>query len=191
MAKEPQAVFLVEPVGVPVERFVQEYEPRVDADGVQVNAGQDKYGREVTDPIPVAPPVGFMQTPDLKDIIRDMLRSEQLRRAADTEGVDTFEEGEDFDIDDDPLDPETEYEAEFDPEWVKVKEAYAARLRGPEAWKQFCVENGLSEDGTTFKRPAAAPTPSPVAAKRSSPPAPSSKEAGAVPEEPPPPDDAG
>lgn len=150
MSKEPMLVTLV---AQETERFVQEYEARVDEDGVQVNSAMDNKGRELPDPTPLAPPVGFMQTPDLKDIIRDMLRHDQMKRAADEAGVDSFDESEDFDIEDDPLDPQTEYEAEFDPEWLKVKEGYSARLKGPEAWKEFCLKNGLTEDGKTFIRP--------------------------------------
>lgn len=96
-------------------RYVAPFEGVFDTDGVQVTSGQDKFGREVPDPVPLAPPVGYRPPPTLADMIRRMVQSELLTQAADLEDFDSFEEAEDFDIEDDPLDPKTPYEAVFDP----------------------------------------------------------------------------
>lgn len=74
----------------------------------------DELGREVPDPTPVAPPIGYVRQPSLAEQIRAMVMSEQLRQAAENAGAETFEESEDFDVGDD-FDPTTPYENEFDP----------------------------------------------------------------------------
>lgn len=96
-------------------RFVHPFDGVFDEDGVQVSSGQDDRGRELPDPVPMAPPVGYRQPPTLADMIRRMVQSEVLRRAAAVEEFDSFEEAEDFEIEDDPIDPKTPYEAVFDP----------------------------------------------------------------------------
>lgn len=96
-------------------RYVAPFEPLYDADGVQVHSGQDQLGRELPDPVPMAPPVGYRAPPTLADMIRRMVRSEAMLMASEAEEFDTFEEAEDFDIEDDPVDPRTPYEAVFDP----------------------------------------------------------------------------
>lgn len=74
----------------------------------------DKEGRELPDPTPVAPPVGYVKQKSMTEIIREQVRSHHLQAAAEAQGLETFEEAEDFDIGDD-LDPSTPYEAVFDP----------------------------------------------------------------------------
>lgn len=96
-----------------VEEFCTK--PTFDEDGVQVSSGIGLNGQEYPDPVPLEPPVGFVAPPDLMTMIRTMIRSEQFRQAADTLDFETFEESDDFDLDDDPLDPLTEYERVFEP----------------------------------------------------------------------------
>lgn len=73
-----------------------------------------KDGREYPDPTPVAPPVGFIKQPPLHDLIKQMVRSEALKRAAMQADAETFEEADDFDVGDD-FDPTSPYEEVFDP----------------------------------------------------------------------------
>lgn len=75
----------------------------------------DEQGREIPDPQPIAIPSGFKQPETLAEQIRRLVRSEQMRSQADAQGFDTFEEAEDFDIDDDMFDPSSPYEEVFDP----------------------------------------------------------------------------
>lgn len=75
----------------------------------------DEQGRELHDPRPVAPPVGFVKQPSMVEHIRALVRSEMLRKEADDSGLDTFEEAEDFDTGEDDDDPRTPYEAVFEP----------------------------------------------------------------------------
>lgn len=90
--------------------------PVFDADGVQASSGIGSDGKEYPDPVPMAPPVGYSAPPDLMTMIRSMIKSEEIRRKLDEDGFETFEEADDFDIEDDPLDPMTAYEKIFYPE---------------------------------------------------------------------------
>lgn len=75
----------------------------------------DAKGREMPSSVPIAPPIGYKRTPSLAEQIRAMVVSEKLRQEAMQGGFETFEESDDFDIEDDPADPLTPYEAVFDP----------------------------------------------------------------------------
>lgn len=78
--------------------------------------------RELPDPTPIAPPIGFVRQPSLTEQIRSMVRSEQLRHAADAAGAESFEEADDFDVGDD-FDPRSPYENEFDPPLSEMLQA--------------------------------------------------------------------
>lgn len=147
-------------LGVEVERFVEEFAPleRVTEDGelLVVSSGQDKYGREVPDSVPMEVPIGYTHPPTLSDMIRRMVHHTELQRAAAAEGFDTFEEGEDFDIPDDPLDPLTPYEAVFEaPVGAVPPEASSAPVPAAAAPAEAKPEPGVASP------PASAP-PAPV-----------------------------
>lgn len=80
----------------------------------KVSAGLDEFGREIPDPVPVAIPVGMSANPTLRDLIRKMVAEQLFKQAVHEAGAETFEEADDFDIPDDPLDPSTPYEMEFE-----------------------------------------------------------------------------
>lgn len=87
-------------------------------------------GREIPDPVPLAPPVGWKKQPSLAEQIREMVRSEKLAQEAAAAGYETFEEADDFDIPDDPVDPTTPYERTFEglsARELRQREAEAAR----------------------------------------------------------------
>lgn len=73
----------------------------------------DQNGHEVLDPTPMAPPVGFIQQPSMFEHIRNLVRTELSRRAAETGELESFEEADDFDIGDD-YDPTSPYEVQFE-----------------------------------------------------------------------------
>lgn len=89
--------------------------PLYDEDGVQASSGIGVDGKEYPDPVPMAPPIGYTPPQDLMTMIRQMIRAEDFRKKLESEGVETFEEADDFDIEDDPLDPLTVYEKIFYP----------------------------------------------------------------------------
>lgn len=74
----------------------------------------DQHGRVYLDPTPVAPPVGYVRHKPMHETIREMVRSEALRQAAENAGLETFEDADDFRIGDD-FDPMSPYEYNFDP----------------------------------------------------------------------------
>lgn len=69
----------------------------------------DLFGREFPDPTPMSPPVGYVKQDSLAEQIRRVVRSEKLAMEAEAAGYETFDEADDFDIEDDPL-PMSPYE---------------------------------------------------------------------------------
>lgn len=78
------------------------------------NARYQGSSKEHLDPTPIAPPVGYRKSPSLREQIREMVRSERLAQELAASGYETFEEADDFDVDDDE-DPNSPYEVHFDP----------------------------------------------------------------------------
>lgn len=76
----------------------------------------DEFGRQIPDPRPVEVPIAFQRPLSLQDEIKRFVRLELSKRAAAQE-LESFEEADDFDVDDeDPL-PVTPYEVrEMSPE---------------------------------------------------------------------------
>lgn len=74
----------------------------------------DEQGREMMDPTPIAPPIGYKKSPSITEQIRSMITSERLRQEAAAQGYESFEESDDFDMPEDP-DPKSPYEEQFEP----------------------------------------------------------------------------
>lgn len=70
----------------------------------------NERGHEVPDPTPVAMPVGFERPPSMIEMIRMHIRRE-LSEHAQSQGAETFEEAEDFEIEDEDI-PLTRYEGD-------------------------------------------------------------------------------
>lgn len=76
----------------------------------------DEKGREIPDPTPMQPPIGYTRQPSLAQQIRQQILSANLAEAARTAGAETFEEADDFEVGDDWEDEKhSPYEANFDP----------------------------------------------------------------------------
>lgn len=73
----------------------------------------DNYNREIPDPVPMEPPIGYVPTPPLVDMIRSMIQSEKLKAEALAAGYESFDEADDFDVDDD--EPSSPYEDQGNP----------------------------------------------------------------------------
>jgi len=73
----------------------------------------NERGHEILDQTPIERPVGFHRPPNLTEQIQRMVRSELSLRASQA-GAESFEEADDFDIDDDPPDPASPWELNFD-----------------------------------------------------------------------------
>lgn len=93
----------------------------------------DEYGREVFDPTPIAPPVGYVKQPSLFEQMREMVRGEALRIYAESQDMESFEDADDFDVDDD-IDPRTPYELNFEGsvenDWERLKETPPPKPKG-------------------------------------------------------------
>lgn len=96
-----------------------------------LSKGLNPDGTPILDPTPLAPPIGYKKHPSMVEIVRDMVRSEKLAQAARESGAETFEESEDFDVDDEPELMRSPWENDFDPPLETLlqagREALAAR----------------------------------------------------------------
>lgn len=106
----------------------------------------DELGRELPDPTVMDPPIGYIPQPPLHELIRQMVVSEQLRLAAEAEGLESFEDADDFDVDDE-TDPSSPWEEQFDP---------------PEPLIPDAPESQPAEAATTPQPQSAAPAQTPV-----------------------------
>lgn len=77
--------------------------------------GRRTIGKEYPNPVPLEPPIGYIQQEPLHVQIRRMVLSERMAQEADAAGMDTPEEADDFDVDDD-YDPSSPWEEVFEPQ---------------------------------------------------------------------------
>lgn len=75
----------------------------------------NERGHEVPDPNPLTLPVGFKRPESLVDQIKRFVRRE-LSEVADAQNHETFDEADDFLIEDDDYDPSSPWELNFDQE---------------------------------------------------------------------------
>lgn len=128
----------------------------------------DEEGREVPDPRPVAPPIGYVKQPSMVEHIRSLVRSTMLQQAAEAAGMETFEDADDFDVDDEQDDPRTPYEAVFDPPAPTLPEVDVNALpEPPEPRREAPQAQGTQPLGAGEEAPPAPPAPPPVAPKGS------------------------
>jgi len=108
-------------------------------------------GREILSPLPMSPPLGYKKQDPLAIQIRNMVRSEHMRLAAEEAGADTFEEADDFEVGDD-YDPHSPYENDFDPSIAEMtregqrllQEKEAAGAAPPKAENPPATKEGAS-----------------------------------------------
>lgn len=84
---------------------------------------------EYPDPVPMEPSVGLQPASGMRHLVQQLIREEMSQLAEDME-METFDEADDFDVADDPIDPKTPYEEHFDP---KPAEAERVRREAEEA----------------------------------------------------------
>lgn len=85
----------------------------------------DPYGREILNPTPMQPPLGYKPVPSLAEQVRQQIRA---YKHLDDNEPETEEEADDFEIEDDPM-PPSRWENDLIP---SIKET-RARLRALEA----------------------------------------------------------
>lgn len=95
-----------------------------------LSAYQRRYGtsprREMVSSVPIAAHVRVGVRETEVDRIRRLIKSEQMTLAALQSGHETFEEADDFDIPEDPIEPTTPYEEVFEPEVSDTDRVLAA-----------------------------------------------------------------
>lgn len=90
---------------------------------------------EYPDPTPVEMPLGFKRPPTLQEEIQRIVRI-QLSQQAQAEGFETFEEANDFEMDEDP-DPLSPYEvSEMAPEEITAQETDVGQPQAPQGAPQ-------------------------------------------------------
>lgn len=131
----------------------------VDPESGEVISSLDQEGREILDTTPIAPPVGFMEQPSMFDIVREMVRSERFKAQMEAEGLETFEEADDFDVDDD-FDPSTPYENDFDPGVSELYKAGKEEQERVSKAKAKSVPDDQSGSGIQKAQPSGSAEPS-------------------------------
>lgn len=104
----------------------------------------DALGREVPNPTPVAPPVGYIKHKTIAEQIREQIRAASLEAAQ--AGAESEEEANDFEVGED-YDPHSPHEHDFDPD-PALEHMLALASRPPSA--------------VAPAAPAAATTPAPA-----------------------------
>lgn len=90
-------------------------------------ARYDEFGNEIANQTPVAIPAGYHAAPSINEIIRQYVRQEMSKQAAES-GFESFEEADDFEVDEDP-DPLSAYEIPDSPvEFVDEKDPDAVEI---------------------------------------------------------------
>lgn len=120
-------------------KFVQDEET---GELVQVH---DRDGREIPDPVPVAPPLGFTAPLSMFDQMRAQIRAEhyRLRQMELEQLAETPEQANDFEIDEDIENQPSLYEEKFDPVDFEVR----SKLRQAEFAASFKARvDGLPEE---------------------------------------------
>lgn len=122
----------------------------------------DSRGREIPDPTPMQPPVGYNPQPSLAQQIRQMVVSERLAMEAREAGAETFEEADDFDVGDDfEAERHSPYEANFDPMTPQERAALTTQGRNPDLILTEEEKASLSSKAPKAK-PRGAPSAAPV-----------------------------
>lgn len=74
------------------------------------------YGREELDTTPKEVPLGFKRPESLEEQIKRLIQQPTFGRVVSGDAeAETFDEANDFDIEDDPADPASEHEEFYDP----------------------------------------------------------------------------
>lgn len=84
-------------------------------------------GEEIPDPVPLATSVQLAPQKSIHDRVLEVLRSERWNEMMRAQGMETFDEANDFEIDDEEPNPESMYEQDEDGHFYGVR---AGEVRG-------------------------------------------------------------
>lgn len=71
-------------------------------------------GEELLDDRPMSAAVGFKRPPSLADLVKSLIRNEQVQRDFETHGIETFDDADNFNTGED-MDMTSPWEENFDP----------------------------------------------------------------------------
>lgn len=113
----------------------------------------NERGHEILDETPLAMPLGFKKPESLQSQIQRLVRNELSARAA-SEGHETFDEADDFDIEDDDYDPRSPWELGFDQGTAPTPSRARAEIERAErrAIKSAVRRNNNAPDGDDARR---------------------------------------
>lgn len=98
----------------------------------------DENGHEILDATPIAIPLGMKRPESIQEMVARLVRQERFRAALGKDDYESFEEADDFDVDDD-YDPTTPFEQHFDP--LIGREISAAEVHAhPEQYKKKVLD---------------------------------------------------
>jgi len=103
----------------------------------------DDNGHEVPDPTPLRIPGGFKRPETLQEQVARLVRG-SISREAEAAGYETFEESEDFDVDDE-FDPRTPFETIFDPVLGEVTPHDLQKFEGEYRRKYMALQQSAFE----------------------------------------------
>lgn len=110
------------------------------ADGMRRISTLDDRGHELMDQSRVAMPAGFKEPESMEQMMRRLIRQPDFGRViSGDEDAETFADADDFDVPDDPADPSSVFEENFDPglgRSVTAAEVMANRERFAEETNQ-------------------------------------------------------
>lgn len=130
-----------------------------------LSKGLNPDGTQILDPVPMAPPIGYKKHPSMVEIVRDMVRSEKLKQEAEASGHETFEESEDFDVEDEPIPMQSPWENDHDPSLEELLQAGRAALAQKQPVEEVGGAGGTPPAEAAAKppaRPKAKPTAAPA-----------------------------
>lgn len=137
---------------------------RVNLDGeIVTRPGLNDQGLETPDSTPMAPPIGYNKQPSMFQQMRDLIRSERLAAIAESQGAETFEQADDFEIGDD-YDPTSPYEEQFDNPPDPAQEARKAAFEASQDATPVPPADGPVTPAPAPAAPPPAPQPAPVKA---------------------------
>lgn len=121
-------------------------------------------GSETPDPRPMALPVGFERPESIQDLIRRLVTDRAIRDQLEASGVESFDEADDFEVEDDfPM--ASPYEETFDPLHIVAREqeirSGTVRDRSPEEKESAREAIRTAIAAEKIKTGASAPVPTP------------------------------
>lgn len=135
---------------------------------------QDRYlnkaGQEIPDPRPAAPALGRKPEMHIRDYIRTLVKSERLQQDLDAQGVESFEEANDFEVGDDYF-PDSQYENDLEPsvaELIREGNASLSAKARAEEKRQNHIKAQERQTRMEGDEPRPEPKKSPRKARRAS-----------------------